>query len=71
MREVPVEKVKEYCCEDIDYTTRLKELFEEELEEKKLDRLLNEIELPLLLYFSENGNGRHLSRCRKTEGARP
>lgn len=48
MREVPVEKVKEYCCEDIDYTTRLKELFEEELEEKKLDRLLNEIEIPLL-----------------------
>ena len=35
MREVPVEKVKEYCCEDIDYTTRLKELFEEELEEEK------------------------------------
>lgn len=48
MRDVPVEKVKDYCCEDIDYTARLKELFEEELEEKKLDKLLYDIELPLL-----------------------
>lgn len=48
MREVPLDKVKEYCCEDIDYTTRLKELFLEELEEKKLDRLFYDVELPLL-----------------------
>jgi DNA polymerase-1 len=48
MEEVPVEQVKEYCCEDIDYTARLKELFEEELEERKLDRVLHDIELPLL-----------------------
>ncbi|HSX26312.1 MAG TPA: DNA polymerase I [Chlamydiales bacterium] len=48
MREVPIEKIKDYCCEDIDYTTRLKELFEEELEERKLDRLFYDIELPLL-----------------------
>jgi len=48
MREVPIEKVKEYCCEDIDYTTRLKELFQEELKARKLDRLLHDIELPLL-----------------------
>ena len=48
MRDVPVEQVKEYCCEDIDYTTRLKELFEEEIEEKKLDRVFRDVELPLL-----------------------
>lgn len=48
MRDVPIEKVKAYCCEDIDYTTRLKELFQEELREKKLDRILHDIELPLL-----------------------
>ncbi len=48
MRDVPIEKVKEYCCEDIDYTTRLKELFQEELKEKKLDRILHDIEIPLL-----------------------
>jgi len=48
MREVPVEKVKEYCCEDIDYTARLKEFFEEELETRKLEKVFHEIELPLL-----------------------
>lgn len=48
MKDVEIAKVNEYCCEDADYTARLKELFEEELEEKKLDRLLTDIELPLL-----------------------
>ncbi len=48
MRDVPIEKVKDYCCEDIDYTTRLKELFQEALEEKKLERLFYDVELPLL-----------------------
>jgi DNA polymerase-1 len=48
MWDVPVEKVKDYCCEDVDYTARLKEHLEEDLKEKKLDRLLHDIELPLL-----------------------
>lgn len=48
MRDVPIEKVKEYCCEDIDYTARLKNLFEEELKTRKLASLLHDIELPLL-----------------------
>jgi DNA polymerase-1 len=48
MKEVPPEKVKDYCCEDIDYTTRLKELFEEELKFRKLDSVLHQIEIPLL-----------------------
>ncbi|EKE08741.1 MAG: hypothetical protein ACD_17C00017G0001, partial [uncultured bacterium] len=48
MREVPIPLVKDYCCEDIDFTTRLKQLFEKELQENKLDSLLHEIELPLL-----------------------
>lgn len=48
MRDVPIDKVKEYCCEDIDYTTRLKLLFEEELKKRKLDPILFDIELPLL-----------------------
>jgi len=48
MREVPIEQVKDYCCEDVDYTARLKELFEEELQDTKLDRLLHDVELPLL-----------------------
>ena len=48
MRDVPIDQVKDYCCEDIDYTTRLKMLFEDELKERGLERLLHEIELPLL-----------------------
>lgn len=48
MMDVPLEQIKDYCCEDADYTCRLKELFEEELEKKKLDRLYFDIELPLL-----------------------
>lgn len=53
MRDVPIEKVQEYCCEDVDYTTRLKKLFQEELKEKKLERLLHDIELPLLPILAE------------------
>lgn len=53
MRDVPIDKVAEYCCEDIDYTTRLKLLFEEELKQKKLDRILFDIELPLLPILAE------------------
>lgn len=53
MRDVPIEKIKDYCCEDVDYTTRLKELFEEELKRKQLDRILYEIEIPLLRILAE------------------
>jgi DNA polymerase-1 len=48
MEQVPVAKVVHYCCEDIDYTTRLKENFEKELKTKDLEKVLTEIELPLL-----------------------
>lgn len=48
MADVPIDQVKEYCCEDIDYTTRLKNLYETRLTKQKLDRLLFDIELPLL-----------------------
>ncbi len=48
MEEVPIETVKEYCCEDIDYTTRLKERFSLDLKEKGLEKVFYEIEMPLL-----------------------
>lgn len=48
MEDVSIEKVKDYCCEDVDYTARLKELFEEELHSRKLESLFRDIELPLL-----------------------
>ncbi len=48
MNVVPIEKVAPYCCEDVDYTCRLKQLFEKELKENHLDKLFYDIEMPLL-----------------------
>ncbi len=48
MRDVPLEKVSTYCCEDVDYTVRLKQLFEKLLKERKLQHVFEEIELPLV-----------------------
>lgn len=54
MAEVPAEKVSEYCCEDTDYTWRLKERLEKELHQKKmLEKLFFEIEMPLLQVLAE------------------
>lgn len=69
MRDVPIEQVKEYCCEDVDYTARLKELFEGILKTKKLDRLLHDIELPLLPILAgmeKTGIYLDVDRLRKT-----
>lgn len=49
MREVPIEKVSEYCCEDVDYTIRLKEKLKPQLKEREMERLYYDIELPLTL----------------------
>lgn len=46
--EVPIETVKDYCCEDVDYTLRLKEAFEKEIAEKSLEKVMQNIEMPLL-----------------------
>ena len=48
MREAPLDEVCDYCCEDVDCTTQLKGIFEEELETRKLTPLLTDMELPLL-----------------------
>jgi len=48
MSEVPLDKICHYCCEDVDYTCRLKELFEKELEQLDLHYVFKEIELPLI-----------------------
>jgi len=48
MREVPLEKVCAYCCEDVDYTIRLKNLFTAELKSENLEAVYYDIELPLI-----------------------
>jgi DNA polymerase I len=58
MSSVDPEKVGNYCCEDVDYTIRLKNLFAKELEEKKLLHILQDIELPLIeVLISMERNG--------------
>lgn len=53
MREVPIERVAEYCAEDVDYTCRIKGVLEPKLEERGLTSLLKNIELPLLRVLAE------------------
>ncbi len=48
MRDVPLEKIATYCCEDVDYTCRLKQVLSEQLQARGLDKLFFSLELPLL-----------------------
>lgn len=48
MREVPIEKVSVYCCEDADYTCRLKKVFTDQLKERRLEKVFFDLELPLV-----------------------
>ena len=53
MREVEVEKVMQYCCEDSDVTLQLFKVFKEELKKEKLDKLFYEIEMPLVKVLAD------------------
>jgi DNA polymerase-1 len=48
MDQVPSEKVSWYCCEDVDMTLRLKEIFVPRLKEERLEKVFNEIEMPMV-----------------------
>lgn len=48
MRNIAVEKVKEYAAEDADITLQLQEVLEPMLEERKVKDLLEKVELPLI-----------------------
>ncbi len=48
MRDVDVEKVKEYAAEDADITLQLKEAFEPILKEVKAEKLAHDLEYPLI-----------------------
>ena len=53
MRDVPIEKQTEYAVEDADVTLQLKEHFEKELGEASIQKLFNEIEIPLLRVLAD------------------
>jgi len=48
MREVPLEKVSFYACEDADFTLRLKEIFKPKLQSAQLYDLFKSVEIPLV-----------------------
>lgn len=48
MRDVPVEKVKEYAAEDADITLQLKHAFEPLLSAREVEKVFHEVENPLV-----------------------
>lgn len=48
MDRVEPAKVSWYCCEDVDMTLRLKELFEPQLKKEGLEKVFYDIEMPLV-----------------------
>ncbi|MDE2311565.1 MAG: DNA polymerase I [Patescibacteria group bacterium] len=48
MDQVEPKKVSWYCCEDVDLTLRLKELYEPQLKKEGLDKVFYDVEMPLV-----------------------
>lgn len=48
MRDVEIEKIKEYAAEDADVTLQLKNVFKPQLETNGVDKLFSEVEVPLI-----------------------
>jgi DNA polymerase-1 len=53
MRDVPIEQVGPYACEDADVALRLKPILEERLLKDRLDRIAQEIEFPLVYVLAD------------------
>ena len=53
MRDVEVEKVKEYAVEDADITRQLKNVFTPYLKEKQVEKVFNEVEIPLVKVLAD------------------
>lgn len=53
MRECAVESVAEYCCEDSDVTFQLAQILRRQLQEQGLEKLFNEVEMPLMRVLAD------------------
>ncbi len=53
MRDVEFEKIKEYAAEDADITLQLRSVFEPKLKEVEGERLVHEIEYPLIYVLAD------------------
>ena len=53
MRDCPIERVAEYCCEDSDVTFQLAQTLSPMLKEQGLDKLFREVEMPLVRVLAD------------------
>ena len=53
MRDVEIEKIKEYAAEDADITLQLKKVFEPKLKEAEGEKLIHNIEHPLIYVLAD------------------
>jgi DNA polymerase-1 len=53
MRDVELEKIKDYAAEDADITLQLKQIFLPQLEHKKVEKVFHEVENPLVKVLSD------------------
>lgn len=53
MRDVEIEKIKDYAAEDADITLQLKEVFEPKLKQVEAEKLIHEIEHPLIYVLAD------------------
>ncbi len=56
MRDIPQEEISDYASEDADITFQLKTVLDPIVKDKKVDKLLHEVELPLVQVLSEMEN---------------
>jgi len=53
MRQVAIEKLRDYSCEDADLTLQLKRAIDPELDKYEVRKLFNEIEMPLIFVLAD------------------
>jgi len=53
MRDVEIEKIKDYAAEDADVTLQLRQVFEPKLKEAEAEKLVHEIENPLVYVLAD------------------
>ncbi len=53
MRQAPLEKLRDYSCEDADLTLLLKQAIEKDLDERGARKLFDEIEMPLIFVLAD------------------
>ncbi|MFI5152300.1 MAG: DNA polymerase I [Chitinophagales bacterium] len=53
MRDVELEKIKDYAAEDADITLQLKNIFVPQLKKKEVERVFNEVENPLVKVLTD------------------